>query len=222
MTPLTFILFCFSWLALIVGAVLGYIIGVRIARSRERHRVVKERIKKNRLAIHHYQKEKYDYLLQINRLEDELNSLTEESEQYKERISELDFYQRRLRESEEIIERLSAAPEEMVELSSTAFSLLIQLREDPEHTNLTRPEWTEILRATDQLFNHILTKLREQAGITRHEEEICALIKWNFSRKEQMAIFNNTTEALTKSKGRLKKKLSLDDKTDLDQFIRLF
>ena len=36
-SSLTFFLFCFCWVALIAGAVLGYIIGIRMARNRERH-----------------------------------------------------------------------------------------------------------------------------------------------------------------------------------------
>ena len=35
-SSLTFFLFCFCWVALIAGAVLGYIIGIRMARNRER------------------------------------------------------------------------------------------------------------------------------------------------------------------------------------------
>ena len=35
----------------------------------------------------------------------------------------------------------------------------------------------------------------------------------------QSAHFNNTSEALAKSKNRLKKHLQLDDKTDLDWFV---
>lgn len=216
------ILFCFCWVALIAGAVLGYIIGVRMARSKERHRLVKEKIRKNKVAIYHYQKEKYDYIGQINRLEEDLRNLAEESELYKERIADLDYYQRKVRESEQIIERLSAASEETIELSADAFSLLIQLKQDPVRTNLTKPEWSELLHTTDLLFNNFLTELKQKSGITRHEEEICCLIKWNFPRKDQMAVFNNTTDALTKSKSRLKKRLQLDDKTDLDQFIRLY
>ena len=207
-SSLTFFLFCFCWVALIAGAVLGYIIGIRMARSKERHRLVKEKIRKNKVAIYHYQKEKYDYI--------------EESELYKERVADLDYYQRKVRESEQIIERLSAASEETIELSADAFSLLIQLKQDPVRTNLTKPEWAELLRITDLLFNNFLTELKEKSGITRHEEEICCLIKWNFPRKDQMAVFNNTTDALTKSKSRLKKRLQLDEKTDLDQFIRLY
>lgn len=216
------ILFCFCWVALITGAVLGYIIGIRMARSKERHRLVKEKIRKNKVAIYHYQKEKYDYIEQINRLEADLHNLAEESELYKERVADLDYYQRKVRESEQIIERLSAASEETIELSADAFSLLIQLKQDPVRTNLTKPEWAELLRITDLLFNNFLTELKEKSGITRHEEEICCLIKWNFPRKDQMAVFNNTTDALTKSKSRLKKRLQLDEKTDLDQFIRLY
>ena len=37
-----------------------------------------------------------------------------------------------------------------------------------------------------------------------------------------MAIFHNTTDALTKSKSRLKKRLQLTEKEDIDTFIRLF
>lgn len=221
-SSLTFFLFCFCWVALIAGAVLGYIIGVRMARSKERHRLVKEKIRKNKVAIYHYQKEKYDYIGQINRLEEDLRNLAEESELYKERIADLDYYQRKVRESEQIIERLSAASEETIELPADAFSLLIQLKQDPVRTNLTKPEWSELLHTTDLLFNNFLTELKQKSGITRHEEEICCLIKWNFPRKDQMAVFNNTTDALTKSKSRLKKRLQLDDKTDLDQFIRLY
>lgn len=221
-SSLTFFLFCFCWVALIAGAVLGYIIGVRMARSKERHRLVKEKIRKNKVAIYHYQKEKYDYIGQINRLEEDLRNLAEESELYKERIADLDYYQRKVRESEQIIERLSAVSEETIELPTDAFSLLIQLKQDPVRTNLTKPEWSELLHTTDLLFNNFLTELKQKSGITRHEEEICCLIKWNFPRKDQMAVFNNTTDALTKSKSRLKKRLQLDDKTDLDQFIRLY
>lgn len=105
-SSLTFFLFCFCWVALIAGAVLGYIIGIRMARNKERHRLVKEKIRKNKVAIYHYQKEKYDYIEQINRLEEELHNLTSESELYKERVADLEYYQRKVRESEQIIERL--------------------------------------------------------------------------------------------------------------------
>lgn len=221
-SSLTFFLFCFCWIALIAGAVIGYIIGIRMSRSKERHRLIKEKIRKNKIAIYHYQKEKYDYIEQIGRLEQDLQNLTEESELYRERLADLEYFQRKVRESELIIERLSSETTATVDSPPDAFSLLMQLKKDPVRTNPTRQEWTELLHTTDLLFNNFLTRLKEQSGITRHEEEICCLIKWNFVRKDQLAVFNNTTDALTKSKSRLKKRLQLDEKTDLDQFIRLY
>lgn len=220
-SPLLFFLFCFCWVALIVGAVLGYAVGVRMARSKERHRLVKEKLRKNKVALYHYQKEKYGFIEQINRLEDELRNLATESERYKELEADLDDYRQKLRDSECMIERLSGRPAETGEMPTDIFSLLLQLRQDPVHTNLTKAEWTELLHVSDLLFNNFLTELKRKWSITRHEEEICCLIKWNFSRKEQLAVFNNTSDALTKSKSRLKKRLQLDEKTDLDQYIRL-
>ena len=126
---------------------------------------------------------------------------------------------RKLRESERTIASLSESP--TADWESSPLPLLFQLKEDPLHTNLTRTEWNELLLLTDKLFNNVLSRWCEQYGITRHEQEICCLVKWNFSRKEQLAVFNNTSEALTKSKNRLKKKLGLDEKSDLDTHIRL-
>lgn len=207
----TFVLFSLGCVALIAGALLGFLIGRRTGSRQERFRQVKEKMKRNKAMLWRQQKERYEYARQVKQLEEELQHLTAESEQYRERMSDLEFYQQKLRASE----RIDLA-------DANVLSMLIQLKEDPLHTNLTRTEWNEILHYTDMLFNHILTDLKAKQGITRHEQEICCLVKWNFSRKEQLAVFNNTTDALTKSKNRLKKKLQLDEKTDLDQFIRLY
>ena len=157
-------------------------------------------------------------LRQVKQLEEDLLHSASESEHYKERMSDLEFYQQKLRESERIISSLSVENE----CQSDSLSMLVQLKEDPLRTNLTREEWNGLFHLTDILFHHVLSDLKEKRGITRHEQEICCLVKWNFSRKEQLAVFNNTSEALTKSKNRLKKKLRLDEKVDLDQFIRLY
>ncbi len=216
----TFILFTLCFVALIAGALLGFGVGFRTGGRQERFRQVKEGLKRNKAAICRWQKERYEYARQVKRLEEDLLHSASESELYKERMSDLEFYQQKLRESERVISSLSA---ENANLSDTnVLSMLIQLKDDPLHTNLTREEWNELFHLTDILFNHILTDLKEKQGITRHEQEICCLVKWNFPRKEQLAVFNNTSEALTKSKNRLKKKLRLDEKADLDRFIRLY
>lgn len=219
-STLTFVLFNFVCVSLIAGALLGYMVGHRTGRRKEGLRQVKEKRKRIKEIFYRQQKERYEYTRQVNRLEEELQHLASESAQYQERMADLEFYQQKLRESENIISSLSA--ENPYLSDANVLSRLIRLKEDPLRTNLTREEWNEMLHFTDLLFNRILTELKEKHGITRHEAEICCLVKWNFSRKDQLAVFNNTSDALTKSKNRLKKKLLLDEKTDLDQFIRLY
>jgi septal ring factor EnvC (AmiA/AmiB activator) len=216
----TYVLLSLGSIALISGAVLGYLFGFRAGGRRERFIQVKEKLKRNKAVVFKQQKERYEYQRLIKQLEAEMLQLTSESELYKERMADLEFYQQKLRESERIIASLSDESKDLSE--STSLSLLVQMKEDPLHANLTRTEWNEVFHLTDMLFNHVLTVLKEKYAITRHEQEICCLVKWNFSRKEQLAVFNNTSEALTKSKNRLKKKLQLDEKSDLDTFIRLF
>ena len=101
-----------------------------------------------------------------------------------------------------------------------ANSLLFQLKGDPEHANPSRADWDALFALTDALFNRPLATLQTDYALTRHEQEIVCLLLWRFSRKEQLAIFHNTSEALTKSKQRLKKRLALDEKSDVDAFVR--
>ena len=204
----TFVLFTLCFVALIAGALLGFAVGFRTGGRQERFRLVKEKLKRNKAAICRWQKERYEYARQVKQLEEDLLHSASESEHYKERMSDLEFYQQKLRESERIISSLSVENE----CQSDSLSMLVQLKEDPLRTNLTREEWNGLFHLTDIFFHHVLSDLKEN----------CCLVKWNFSRKEQLAVFNNTSEALTKSKNRLKKKLRLDEKVDLDQFIRLY
>ena len=151
----TFILFTLCFVALIAGALLGFGVGFRTGGRQERFRQVKEGLKRNKAAICRWQKERYEYARQVKRLEEDLLHSASESELYKERMSDLEFYQQKLRESERVISSLSA---ENANLSDTnVLSMLIQLKDDPLHTNLTREEWNELFHLTDILFNHILT-----------------------------------------------------------------
>ena len=179
-------------LALIVAVVFCFLLGVRTGRIRERNESVRSRIRQNKANMYRYKQQLASYQEQVVRLERERDSLVIRSEAYDRIETELTAYRQKM----EQLER------EILVLSS-------------------KEEWAEIIGMTDLLFNNFLTDLRNKYSITRHEQEICCLIKWNFSRKEQLAVFNNTPDALTKSKGRLKKRLGLDEKTDLDAYVRL-
>ena len=106
-SPWTFVLFTLCFVALIAGALLGFAVGFRTGGRQERFRLVKEKLKRNKAAICRWQKERYEYARQVKQLEEDLLHSASESEHYKERMSDLEFYQQKLRESERIISSLS-------------------------------------------------------------------------------------------------------------------
>lgn len=212
-------------LLLIVAVMGSFWLGVRSGRIRERSEASRVRIRQNKVSIYRYQQQLEGVREQIARLEEERKSLELRSEAYERTQSELSGYHRRIEELERNIQSLSNDNRSLDKKDGKpdvdVINLVRSLRNDPLHTNPSKEEWTEIISMTDLLFNNYLTRLQSTAHITRHEQEICCLIKWDFSRKEQLAVFNNTPDALTKSKGRLKKRLGLDEKTELDAYIRL-
>lgn len=135
-SPWTFVLFTLCFVALIAGALLGFAVGFRTGGRQERFRLVKEKLKRNKAAICRWQKERYEYARQVKQLEEDLLHSASESEHYKERMSDLEFYQQKLRESERIISSLSVENE----CQSDSLSMLVQLKEDPLRTNLTRED----------------------------------------------------------------------------------
>lgn len=212
-------------LLLIIAVVFSFLFGMRSGRIRERSEYIRSKIRQNKANIYRYKQQLATYRIQVQRLEQERNSLAIRSEAYEKVERELSTYRQNIQNLEQEILTLSR-DNVSYDKSSTVeekgvLRLIFDLKDDPVHMNPSKEEWSDLINKTDLLFNNFLTELRTKYGITRHEQEICCLVKWNFSRKEQLAIFNNTPDALTKSKGRLKKRLNLDEKTDLDSFIRL-
>ena len=212
-------------LALIVAVVFSFLLGVRTGRIRERNESVRSRIRQNKANMYRYKQQLASYQEQVVRLERERDSLVIRSEAYDRIETELTAYRQKMEQLEREILVLSGdnnlLDNATGKVDADVPKLLCALKDDPLHVNPSKEEWSEIIGMTDLLFNNFLTDLRNKYSITRHEQEICCLIKWNFSRKEQLAVFNNTPDALTKSKGRLKKRLDLDEKTDLDAYVRL-
>ena len=201
-------------IGLIAAVMLAYGLGLHVGKRQERVAISRKRWKQKQFLIGRHQTEREQYLEKIRFLEKELGRISQESVDYQQKLDDIAFYRQKILICEQQIKQLSSA-----ETEHPGLSLLLQLKEDPQHTNLSRQEWETLFAFTDLLFNNTLSSLQEKYNLTRHEQEICCLLKWQFSRKEQLAVFNNTSEALAKSKNRLKKRLQLDDKTDLDWFV---
>ena len=204
-------------IGLIAAVMLAYGLGLHVGKRQERVAISRKRWKQKQFLIGRQQTEREQYLEKIQFLEKELGRISQESADYQQKLDNIAFYRQKILICEQQIKQLSSA-----ETEHPGLSILLQLKEDPQHTNLSRQEWETLFAFTDLLFNNTLSSLQEKYNLTRHEEEICCLLKWQFSRKEQLAIFNNTSEALAKSKNRLKKHLQLDDRTDLDLFVWKF
>lgn len=208
----------------IVAVVCAFLFGVRSGRVRERSEAARTRMQRNKMTIFRYQRQLDELHELVRQLEKDRDSQIMMSESYEQTQKELSHYHHKIEELERDIRRLSADANSSDGITGKPGSDFVQLlrsmRDDPLHANPSREEWAEIMIMTDLLFPGFLAGLKTRFGITRHEQEICCLIKWGFSRKEQLAVFNNTPDALTKSKGRLKKRLGLDEKTDLDNYIR--
>lgn len=204
-------------IGLIAAVMLAYSLGLHVGKRQERVAISRKRWKQKQFLIGRQQTEREQYLEKIQFLEKELGRISQESADYQQKLDDISFYRQKILICEQQIKQLSSA-----ETEHPGLSILLQLKEDPQHTNLSRQEWETLFAFTDLLFNNTLSSLQEKYNLTRHEQEICCLLKWQFSRKEQLAIFNNTSEALAKSKNRLKKHLQLDDRTDLDLFVWKF
>lgn len=204
-------------IGLIAAVMLAYGLGLHVGKRQERVAISRKRWKQKQFLIGRQQTEREQYLEKIQFLEKELGRISQESADYQQKLDDIAFYRQKILICEQQIKQLSLA-----ETEHPGLSILLQLKEDPQHTNLSRQEWETLFAFTDLLFNNTLSSLQEKYNLTRHEQEICCLLKWQFSRKEQLAIFNNTSEALAKSKNRLKKHLQLDDRTDLDLFVWKF
>lgn len=214
------VLFALCVMTLFFGTLLGFAIGFYTGGKRERVRQAKVRLTRNKSAIHHWMRERNEYLKRVKELEKELSCSKAESVRYNLIMADLESYENKMYDCDRIISTLSN--DSVNPFGINLFTLLVQMKEDPVHASLTREEWSELFHLTDFIFNGILTEWKRQYGITRHEQEICCLTKWNFSHKEQYLLFNSTSEALTKAKNRLKKKLQLGIEDDLEQFIQIY
>lgn len=215
----TLVLFTLCSVALFFGALLGFGVGFYTGGRRERVRQAKERLKRNQSAIYYWIRERNGYSERLKQLKKDLDRSEAWSVRYNLLLEDLHAYEVKLHDCERIISSLS--DESLNPFGINLFTLLVQMKEDPVHADLTNEEWNELLHLTDFLFNDIISDWKDQYGLTRLEQRICCLVKWNFTHREQHELFKGTSTALTKSKYRLKKKLELDKDEDLERFIRL-
>ena len=88
--------------------------------------------------------------------------------------------------------------------------------------NMTTIEKQQFLGYIDLLFDNFVTRLCTEYGLKESNLLLAAFIKLGFSSEELIILFDSELEAIRKRKQRLKGKLNLDNKVNLDVFLAFY
>jgi len=81
-------------------------------------------------------------------------------------------------------------------------------------------DWENFNRHFEQVHHEFYSKLKDNhESLTSYDLRLSAMIRMNLSAKEVAAIMNVTPESVKKARYRLRKKLQLEDETDLHSYM---
>ena len=214
----TIVWLCFL-LALLVflGAYYFY---YRQRQNKKRIQEIEKQIVENREEIALYQEELVNY--------PELHS---ESEDYRTKFGELYGKVLLLQgQNKTLTERLNTLGGDIDNSCSpidaryiSTFRMLLSLKSGAVKGELSRPDWECLFDLFNYLYSDMLIRLQEEyPTLTKHDLEICCLLKFGFTNDALKRVFFTTSDSITKAKGRLKKRLNISAQEDLDHFIRKY
>ena len=212
----TIVWLCFL-LALLVflGAYYFY---YRQRQNKKRIQEIEKQIVENREEIALYQEELVNY-----------QELQSESEDYRTKIGELNGKVLLLQgQNKTLTERLNTLGGDIDNSCSpidaryiSTFRMLLSLKSGAVKGELSRPDWECLFDLFNYLYSDMLIRLQEEyPALTKHDLEICCLLKFGFTNDALKRVFFTTSDSITKAKGRLKKRLNISAQEDLDHFIR--
>lgn len=101
--------------------------------------------------------------------------------------------------------------------------ILIAMKEGTLRGKLSNQDWEKLFSLFDFLYMDYVDRLKERCpSLTKHDLEVCCLLKFGFSNEELSRIFLTTSDSVTKAKGRLKGRLGVSPQDNLDTFLRSF
>ena len=214
----TIVWLCFL-LALLVflGAYYFY---YRQRQNKKRIQEIEKQIVENREEIALYQEELVNY-----------QELQSESEDYRTKIGELNGKVLLLQgQNKTLTERLNTLGGDIDNSCSpidaryiSTFRMLLSLKSGAVKGELSRPDWECLFDLFNYLYSDMLIRLQEEyPALTKHDLEICCLLKFGFTNDALKRVFFTTSDSITKAKGRLKKRLNISAQEDLDHFIRKY
>lgn len=134
--------------------------------------------------------------------------------------AQLEAFTRSVHEKNELIEKIRGELDQLQQHSTGAASgqhneILLQLQ---EATILTEEEWKRFKALFEKVHGGFLNRLREKLpDLSPAEIRFMALSKLKLSNKEMAGILGITTDAVRMNRYRLRKKLNLPDKVDIEE-----
>lgn len=189
-------------------------------RHKKKIKEIEQQIDANREEITLYQEELINY-----------QQLQSESEDFRSKIGELNGKVLLLQsQNKTLADRLNLLGGDIDSSCSPAdakyisvFRMLLALKSGSYKGELSRSDWTLLFELFNFLYLDMVVRLQEEyPALTKHDLEICCLLKFGFTNDALKRVFFATPDAITKAKGRLKKRLNVPPQEDLDRFIRSY
>lgn len=106
-----------------------------------------------------------------------------------------------------------------------ALHILIMLRgKNIENTSgkklLLDADWDKLFHLSNAIHGDFITRIKNDfPTLTKHDIEICCLLRFGIEHEVLGSIFLTETDSVTKAKRRMKKRLNLSASDDLDVFL---
>jgi DNA-binding CsgD family transcriptional regulator len=174
-----------------------------LLRKEQEHQDIEQ---KRRQQISKLEKEKLE--LQIKSKNQELASKTMHLVQKSEALS-------KIKEDIEKIAEVTADKETSSQLKKVVRQILADQRLDED--------WEQFAKHFDQVNNQFLQRIRtEFPQLTRKDHRLCVYLRMNLSSKEMASLMNISVRSVEVARYRLRKKLAIDGKVNLVDFMIQF
>jgi len=220
---------------LLIGSFIGFIailviiyIYYKYRTNQKLIRDISQRIRQNATEIEMYQEQILNYRnLQKETLQDYRNQIGE----LQGKVSVLEDQNKTL--SAHLVEKKGNIPDSddgdlyAIYMQGLRILLMLSKKEDmdnnPDKKQLLDGDWDKLFHLSNALHNDFIMRIKKEfPNLTKHDLEICCLLRFGITHDVLGLAFLTTSESVTKAKGRLKKRLNLSTSDDLDDFLRKY
>ncbi|WP_431421973.1 tetratricopeptide repeat protein [Bacteroides hominis] len=220
---------------LLTGSFVGFIAILVIIYIYYKYRInqklirdISQRIRQNATEIEMYQEQILNYRnLQKETLKDYRNQIGE----LQGKVSVLEDQNKTL--SIHLVEKKGNIPDsddnDLYAIYMQGLRILLMLRKKEDMDNnldkkqLLDGDWDKLFHLSNALHNDFIMRIKKEfPNLTKHDLEICCLLRFGITHDVLGLAFLTTSESVTKAKGRLKKRLNLSTSDDLDDFLRKY